>query len=304
MANLLVGIDLGGTKIEAVAIHPDHPSEPLVRKRVPTGAERGYEAIVSSIVALAESVFDASGGRPEAIGIGTPGVTDPTTGRLKNSNTTCLIGQPLRDDLEAKLDLPIVMANDANCFALAESRLGAARGMETVFGVIMGTGVGGGLVVHGQVLSGLQGIAGEWGHNILEPEGDPCYCGKRGCVETVLSGPSLERAYVRFGGSPARLPEIAERAEAGEEAAQRTLDRLCAEFGRALSVVVNIFDPHAIVLGGGVGNIGGLLTRGREELFKNVFNDRPQANLLRPTLGDSAGVFGAALLTSGTGDRT
>ena len=213
---------------------------------------------------------------------------------MKNCNTTALNCRPLANDLSRMLGREVRLANDANCFALAEATMGAAKGYATVFGVILGTGVGGGLVVDGRVLNGAQGIAGEWGHNLLEPDGEPCYCGRRGCVETVLSGPFLERYYQGLTGESLRLPEIVARE--ADPAAEQTLQRLCDYFGRALAVVINIFDPHAIVLGGGVGNVNALYGRGKEELQKHIFNNRFDTVILRPTLGDSAGVFGAAML--------
>jgi len=239
-----------------------------------------------------------TGERCEVLGIGTPGSEDPSTGLMKNCNTTVLNGRPLPRDLANQLDRRVIVANDANCFALAEANLGAAKGCPIVFGVIMGTGVGGGIVVRGQVLTGAQGIAGEWGHNLLEPNGQQCYCGKVGCVETVLAGPGLERYYAERSGVQRTLPEIVSRARLGDDsAAVETVCRLCAKFGEAISVVVNILDPDAIVLGGGVGNVDELYTLGKAELEKWIFNPQPSVNLLKPELGDSAGVFGAAHLT-------
>ncbi|MFN8221174.1 MAG: ROK family protein [Fimbriimonadales bacterium] len=291
------GIDLGGTKIEGVVL-PEGSVEPLCRMRVATEADRGYEHIVSRIVALVEQMEAETGiARPARIGVGTPGAAEPSTGRMKNCNSTALNGQPLPADLSASLGVEAVVANDANCFALAEATLGAAKDAEVVFGVIMGTGVGGGIVVHGRVLGGAQGIAGEWGHNVLDPEGDPCYCGRRGCVETVLSGPSLERFYFRISGERRRLPEIVAR-RGSDPHADATMERLFAKFGEALGVVVNILDPDVVVLGGGVGNIADLRTRGRDELAKHVFNPELRTQLRAPTLGDSAGVFGAAMLVA------
>jgi predicted NBD/HSP70 family sugar kinase len=291
------GIDLGGTKIEA-AVLPWEGSEPIARKRIATEAAGGYDHILDRITLLIRDLQLETGlPAPEKIGIGTPGVTDTESGLLKNSNTVCLIGKPLRDDLSARLSAHVELANDANCFALAEATLGAAKGYATTFGVILGTGVGGGLVVDGKVLNGRHGIAGEWGHNVLEPEGPPCYCGKRGCVETVISGTFLTRWYAERSDTPRTLAEVIERARVGEDSvAVATMDHLIESFGKALSVVVNIFDPHAIVLGGGVGNVDELYTRGFDSLSRWVFNDGFRGALLRPTLGDSAGVFGAAML--------
>lgn len=295
--NLLWGIDLGGSKIEAVVL--DGPTV-VARRRIATEAAGGYEHILGRIETLVGEVEAEVGqSRPPLMGMGTPGTLDPTTSRIKNSNTVCLNGRALAADLETRLGCRLTCANDANCFALAEATLGAGRGAASVFGVILGTGVGGGLVVNGHLLTGLHGIAGEWGHNVLEPDGHPCYCGKRGCVETVLGGPWLERHYQELTGSKKSLPQIVQEARsATDPAAVATLARLCEKFGEALSVVVNIFDPHVVVLGGGVGNVDELLTQGRESLRRWIFNDHAQTILVKPQLGDSAGVFGAAMLVS------
>lgn len=294
----LWGIDLGGTKIEGVVLPAERGTEPICRIRIPTEADQGYEHIVERIATLIEMMErDTATRRPARIGFGTPGTADPTSGRMKNCNTTVMNGRTMPRDISHRLGVEAVVANDANCLALAEATLGVGAGCDTVFGVILGTGVGGGMVVHGRVLNGAQGIAGEWGHNVLEPDGAPCYCGKRGCVETVLSGPRLERFYSGLSGVTRRLPDIVARAtEGGDAAATSTLDRLCEKFGEAMSVVVNIFDPDAIVLGGGVGNVPALYSRGRDALERWVFNDKLGTKLLQPTLGDSAGVFGAAML--------
>jgi predicted NBD/HSP70 family sugar kinase len=207
---------------------------------------------------------------------------------------------PFRRDLEENLGLPILTANDANCFALAETRLGAVSRYlpeaEIVFGVIMGTGVGGGLVVNGKVINGRQGIGGEWGHNFLDESGGACYCGKTGCVEKVLAGPALEGFYQSLSGKWFRLPQIVEKYHTGDPHAQATISRLLENFGRAMSVVINIVDPDVIVIGGGVGNIDLLYTDGLDAVRRYVFNDRLDTVFLKPLLGDSAGVFGAAML--------
>jgi predicted NBD/HSP70 family sugar kinase len=201
------------------------------------------------------------------------------------------------------LGVGIHMANDANCFVLAEARLGAAAaaapGAESVFGIIMGTGVGGGLVVHGQVLHGRQGIAGEWGHNYLDASGGPCYCGRTGCVETILAGPALERYYLTQSGTSRSLPEIYARHQTGTDpAATDTIRRLLHFFGRGVASVINILDPEVVIVGGGVGNIDLLYTAGVQEVARHVFNPVLHTRILRPSLGDSAGVFGAAMLTT------
>jgi predicted NBD/HSP70 family sugar kinase len=220
---------------------------------------------------------------------------------MKNSNSTSLNGKPLKADLEDKLGMKVSMANDANCFALAEAKMGVVKerfpGAEVVFGVIMGTGVGGGIVVNGKVINGLQGIGGEWGHNFLDDSGGPCYCGKSGCVENVLSGPALEKYYFSRAGARKSLKEIMTSIES-DPIAQETHQRLIRFFGRALSVIINILDPQVIVIGGGVGNVPSLYTQGRDEVRKHVFNNRLETPIVKPSLGDSAGVFGAAYLVA------
>jgi N-acetylglucosamine kinase len=295
----LWGIDLGGTKIEGVILDPEFPKEALHRLRVPTDAALGYNHILTQIASLVAQLEGASGSsRASIIGIGTPGITIPSSGLLKNSNTLCLNGRPLAKDLERILGCSVVLANDANCCALAEATLGAARGQKTVFGIILGTGVGGGIVVNGKILTGRHGICGEWGHNPLQGEVTPCYCGRRGCLETVCSGPALEGFYTSLGGDSIPLREIAARAYKGEEKAVATITRLQLKFAEALGAVVNLLDPDAVVIGGGVGNIDTLYSlETRDAVCSHLFNDRFDTPLLRPQLGDSAGVFGAAMLT-------
>ncbi len=256
------GIDLGGTKIEGVVM-PTDSSEPLFRMRLDTEAHKGYDHIVSRIATLITQLEAASGlKRPEAIGIGTPGAEEPSTGLMKNCNTTTpSTGKPLPKDIATALRTKVILANDANCFALAEATLGAAKGANSVFGVIMGTGVGGGIIMNGRVHNGAQGIAGEWGHNVLIPNGELCYCGKHGCVEMVLAGPRLQQFYKSQSGQDRTLKEIVQRVDEDPHA-KATMDRLISYFGEAISVVINILDPEVIVLGGGVGNIAQLYTIG------------------------------------------
>lgn len=293
------GIDLGGTKIEGAIVDPMQRDRALWRLRVPTESERGYEHIVRQIAVLVERLESESGiARPPVIGFATPGTVEPATGVMKNCNTVALNGRPLRDDLAEALNVDVRLANDANCFALAEALLGAARGRRVVVGLILGTGVGGGIVVDGRVLEGLHGIAGEWGHNQMRGERTPCYCGRNGCVETVISGPALERLYRGLTGKPVRLEEIVRRAALGDVAAVTTLERLRGKFGEAIAAVVNIIDPDAIVIGGGVGNIDALYDEEtRHSVVRHLFNPTLRTEFLKPLLGDSAGVFGAALLT-------
>ena len=293
------GIDLGGTKIEGVILSSLSDTTPIVRQRIPTEGEKGYEHIIGRIAQVLELLKSSSGLQPDQVGICTPGVLDPGTQTMKNCNSTALNGRPLLADLEKSLQIPVKMANDANCFALAETHLGAVKqlapGAKTVFGIIMGTGVGGGIVVDGKIIEGRHGIGGEWGHNFLDISGGPCYCGKAGCVETVIAGPALERYYKQQSGQKKLLKQMVTDQEADAFAAD-TLERLYEQFGRALSVVINILDPDAIVIGGGVGNIDDLYTKGRERLASYIFNDRVEVPILKPLLGDSAGVFGAAAL--------
>ncbi len=293
----LWGIDLGGTKIEGVVVSATDPGRVVARTRIPTESALGYAHIVGRVRLVVEQLEAAARDvRPAVIGVGTPGAVEPAAGALKNSNTICLNGKPLARDLSDALGTETRLANDANCFALAEATLGAARGRDVVISLILGTGVGGGLVVHGRVLDGLHGIAGEWGHNPMCGETAPCYCGRAGCVETVISGPALERFYASRSGERLALAEIADRA-AHDAAAEATLGRLADKFGEAIAAVINILDPDAIVIGGGVGNIARLYDPvTRAAIRRHLFNSELRTEILRPALGDSAGVFGAALL--------
>lgn len=283
-----IGVDLGGTKTEVALMDPDGGIR--ARKRNPTPQQEGYEAILENVRSL---VLDVEGeaGAPCRVGVGTPGALSPSTGLLKNSNTLCLNGKPLGVDLERILGRPVRIANDANCFALAEAIDGAGRGYPVVFGVILGTGVGAGIVLNGRVHEGPQRIAGEWGHNVLEASGPRCYCGKRGCVETLISGPGLARDA---GASDASA--VVRAAEVGEERAEQALRRYFDRFGRALATVINILDPDAIVLGGGLSHVARLYTEGRDRVALYVFNDELRTPLLQNHHGDSSGVRGAAEL--------
>ncbi|MDG2306860.1 MAG: ROK family protein [Candidatus Binatia bacterium] len=288
-----IGIDLGGTKIEGAVLSQD--GEVVERERIPTEQDGGYEHIVERIVRLIEELRGRAGGT-DRVGIGTPGSLSAEDGTLKNSNTLCLNGQPLQTELEARLGFPLRIENDANCFALAEARLGAARDADVVFGVILGTGVGGGIVVNGRIWAGPQHIAGEWGHHSIDPNGPHCYCGQRGCVEKLLSGPALENSYREAGGDSVRAPEIVALASAGDATASATLDAYLALFGRAMANLISILDPSVIVLGGGVSNLDALYDRGRDQVAARIFNDELRTPIRKNALGDSAGVIGAALL--------
>ncbi|AUD01064.1 ROK family protein [Spirosoma pollinicola] len=301
------GIDLGGTKIEGVILSAPSPDAVIIRKRIDTEAHKGYDHIMGQIIRLIDMLKAETGLTPDRIGFGTPGTFDPARQWMKNCNTTVLNGKPMKQDLTRLLGVPVTVANDANCFALAESTMGIVPDVvpdfQTVFGVIMGTGVGGGVVIRGRdgvpfVLNGLQGIGGEWGHNILEENGHSCYCGKSGCNEQVISGPALQRYYFEKSGEERTMKDIMDRYQEGNDlVASQTVNRMLEYFGRAVSVIINILDPDAIVLGGGVGNVDLLYTEGIERAKKYVFNSREiNTRFLKPKLGDSAGVFGAALL--------
>lgn len=297
----LWGIDLGGTKIEGVILESSSNPHVILRERISTEADKGYQHILSRIKSLLDTMKKKSGLSYDAIGFGTPGTEDPSTGLMKNCNTTSLNGRALKSDLKHMLRVPVQVANDANCFALAEARMGivpyVCPNAEVVFGVILGTGVGGGLVVHNQIISGRHGIGGEWGHNYLDESGGPCYCGKTGCIERVLSGKNLERWYYETFGEKRYLKDIyASHLQGGDAKASKTINRLLTYFGRALAQLINIVDPDVIVLGGGVGNIDLLYSEGVEQVKKHIFNSEMNTLVVKPKLGDSAGVFGAAYL--------
>ena len=303
MSKTLWGINLGGTKIEGVILSSLADPKPLIRKRIETGGEKGYDHVLRQIKALVDNISAETGLHPGRIGFGTPGVLDPVLHTMKNCNSTSLNGRPLQKDLEEMLGVPVSLANDANCFALAETHWGVVKekcpGAKVVFGIIMGTGVGGGIVFDGKIWPGKHGIAGEWGHNFLDESGGPCYCGKTGCVETVLSGPGLQHFYHHRSGNLLGLKEIVLEANQGSNPfAEETVKRLHHYFGMAVSVVTNILDPEVIVVGGGVGNIESLYNSGKDSLRRFIFNNRLDVPILKPTLGDSAGVFGAAALVA------
>jgi predicted NBD/HSP70 family sugar kinase len=295
-----IGIDLGGSKIEAIAL--DGQGVELLRRRVDT-PQGDYPAIIEAIAELVFAV-EKQLGRRASVGVGTPGAISRVTGLLKNSNSVCLNGKPLLNDLQHTLGRPIRIANDADCFALSEASDGAAAGAATVFGVIVGTGTGAGIVIQGSLLAGVNAICGEWGHNPLpwpgddERPGPDCYCGKQGCIETWLSGPGLERDYRYSSGVALRAADIAKRDLAAEPAAVKSLDRYIDRIARALASVINVIDPEVIVLGGGVGNIARLYRDVPKAWGRYVFSDRVDTLLVKPKFGDSSGVRGAAWLWS------
>lgn len=275
-----------------------HPGgDILERTRIPTPAGQGYPKILQAIHDLVAQLESRAGTRC-TVGIGTPGALSSVTGMLKNSNTLSLNGKPIKQDLEALLEREVRLENDANCFALSEATDGAARQYKVVFGVIMGTGTGGGVVVDKRLHSGPQHIAGEWGHNPLVPDGRQCYCRRKGCVESYLSGSGLVYLWREqgAGSDDATAEQVVARAARGETAAVAALQRYFDYFGRALAVVVNILDPDAVVLGGGMSNIEGLYTQGTARVAKYVFNDELTTPVLPNLHGDSSGVRGAAQL--------
>ncbi len=300
MTEVLWGIDLGGTKIEGVVLRMDGQLQILERLRTPTEAHKGYEHVLQQINKLIQELSVRTGFVPQRIGMGTPGIIDKETHLVKNCNTLGLMGRPMKLDLEKMLGMEFRIANDANCFAMAESLLGIVpeyvQNPEVVFGVIMGTGVGSGIVVNGKVIHGKHGIGGEWGHNVLEEGGDLCYCGKKGCVESFISGPACQKYYHKLTGENRPMAEIYQHYKEGEAAARETIDRLLHYYGKAMATVINIIDPDVVVLGGGLGNLDVLYDLGKEEVKKYVFNDELKTLFLKPKLGDSAGVIGAALL--------
>lgn len=284
-----LGVDLGGTKTEAVLL--DENFSVIERKRIPT-PQNDYQKILDSISSL---VLDISKNAPDfSLGVCAPGAISKQTGLIKNSNTQCLIGKSLKEDLENKLGKKISMENDANCFAMAEATLGAGIDFDLIFGAILGTGVGGGIVIKKKLHSGRTNIGGEWGHHTLHRNGNPCYCGKRGCVETYISGPALENHWKKLSGKSKSLKEILP--DIDSEHGKKWKDEFLENFGYGLANVIDILDPDAIILGGGLSNIDFLYTEGKESVYGKVFSDLVDTPILKNELGDSAGVFGACML--------
>jgi fructokinase len=293
-----IGIDLGGTKIEGLALAGD--GRELDRRRI--AAPRGdYEQTVRAVRDLV-AALESEVGQTGTVGVGIPGVVSPATGLVKNANSTWLNGRPLGEDLGSAMGRPVRLANDANCFALSEAVDGAAAGAGIVFGVIIGTGTGGGLVINGRIVTGANAIGGEWGHNPLpapeddERPGPSCYCGRAGCIETFLSGPGLARDYIVRGGADMSAVEIVARAGRGDDIALASLERYERRFARAIASIINVVDPHVIVLGGGLSNIDRLYDRVPSLWGPHVFSDRVDTRLVRATHGDASGVRGAAWL--------
>jgi fructokinase len=293
-----IGIDLGGTKIEAIALEKDHRE--LARKRIPTPRD-DYDATLAALAGLVEDL-ERETGRRGSVGVGIPGTISPATGVVKNANSTWLNGRPLHEDLAARLDRPVRLANDANCFTLSEATDGAAAGVHVAFGVIIGTGTGGGITIDGRVLVGHNAVGGEWGHNPLpaphpgEWPGAPCYCGRSGCIETFLSGPGLAHDFRAATGERLDPAEIVRRAGQGDPDAEAALARYEDRMARALGSIINVLDPDVIVMGGGMSNIERLYTNVPRLWDPYVFSDRVQTRLARALHGDSSGVRGAAWL--------
>ena len=297
-ARFRIGVDLGGTKVEGAAI--DTSGTTCVRRRLPTPVH-DYRGTIEAIVELVRAIEHESGATA-SVGIGIPGAVSPMTGLVKNANSTWLIGRPLQGDVESALGRPVRLANDANCFALSEAIDGAGAAAETAFGVILGTGVGGGIAIRRQILVGANAIAGEWGHNPLpwpapdEVPGPPCYCGRSGCLETFLSGPAMSEDHRRYTGQTLSTREIVRAADDGEPLCRATLERYMHRLARGLASVINVIDPDAIVLGGGLSSIAALYEHIPQLWTRYIFSDRIVTRLLRPVHGDASGVRGAAWL--------
>ncbi|WP_275096016.1 ROK family protein [Sedimenticola hydrogenitrophicus] len=293
-----IGVDLGGTKIEALAL--DERGQHLTRRRIPTPAG-DYQATLLAVAGLIKRIEQETG-RRGTVGVGSPGSLSPASGLIRNANSTCLNSNPLQQDLERLLERPVRLANDADCFALSESIDGAGQGYASVFGVIIGTGVGGGIVINGSLIPGANRIAGEWGHNPLpwpgaaELPGAACYCGKRGCIETFLSGAGLAADYHRETGVSISGAALSERLAQQEQAAQRVMARYEDRLARSLAAVINLLDPEAIILGGGLSNVARLYQQVPRIWTDYIFSDVVRTRLLPPQHGDASGVRGAAWL--------
>ena len=296
---MILGIDLGGTKIEGIILKSDKEPIEIERLRINTEEDKGYNQIINNIKKLVDTLENKVNYKFKKIGIGTPGTLDPETQLLKNSNSQNLNKKSIKSDLENLLGKKVNIENDANCFALAETKVGAVKYQmphaNIVFGVIIGTGVGGGIIIDNKILYGKQGIGGEWGHTIIKDDGEMCYCGKKGCVESVISGRALQKYYTSLSGKKLSFKDIYKNIETDLNA-KKTLKRMITYFGKGLSNVVNIIDPDIIVLGGGLSNTNELYDQGYQELKKYVFNPTFKTKIIKPKLGDSAGVYGAALL--------
>ncbi len=288
-----IGIDLGGTKTEAILIAPD--DSVITRRRVETPRSEGYKAIVKNICTMIKETSSLVPCNLEySIGIGIPGSVNPLTDLVQNANTTCLIDTPLQKEIERRIGRKVGMENDANCFTLAESKLGAGRGYALVCGIIMGTGCGGGICFDGQIWKGQNAIAGEWGHISIDPEGESCYCGNRGCVETKISGQGVENLFFKKFNQRLTMQQIIDGYSNGNPECVEIFSGFMEDFGRSLGGLISILDPDVVVLGGGLSNIEALYTTGVEKVKNHVFHKNIKTPVLKNSLGDSAGVFGAA----------
>jgi fructokinase len=289
-----IGIDLGGTKIEGLVL--DGKGKEICRKRIATEQEKGYEHILHNIVALYKDLAAGIQGAQHTFGMGTPGALSPRTGLLKNSNTVCMIGKPVKADLEKRLGRKVEIQNDANCFAMAEALYGAGKGKNLVFGVIMGTGCGGGIVYKGEVFTGPQAIAGEWGHMSIDPNGPVWYCRQKGCGETYISGGGLQKRWQERYGEKKKLQDIEKEYYAGDPRAREFMAVFFDRFGRCMANLINVLDPDIVVLGGGVSKFDAIYTEGIEQVKKYIFSDSLDTPIVKHQIGDSAGVIGAALI--------
>ena len=295
-SNYHIGIDLGGTKIEVAVL--DSHDKIIFRERLLTEAHLGSDHIFDQIQTLYGKAVICIQNKTHSLGLGTPGSISKNTHLLKNSNTLCLNGLPLQALLEDKLVHDIIIENDANCFAIAEALMGAGKGYPSVFGVIMGTGCGGGIVFDGKIRQGPQNIAGEWGHMVIDPQGDPCYCGANGCVESFISGGGLEKRIKNKTGHIISAFDFF-NTSLKDESLKNIKQDFYARFGQALANLINILDPDMVVLGGGLSNEQSLYKEGVDEVYARIFNDVPSTPIVKNKLGDSAGVIGAALIGRG-----
>ncbi len=292
-----IGVDLGGTKTEVILLAPD--GRELFRKRRPTPRDDGYDAILENIRILVDEARSeissfASGATSYTLGMGIPGAMNEKTGLVMNANTTVLIGHPLASDLQRLLNHPITIENDANCFALAEAKAGAAVSYSTVFGIIMGTGCGSGIVMNGSVWHGSHGIAGEFGHFSIQADGPLCWCGHNGCIEMYLSGTGVSAHHKERTGQSLTMEEIVTGFHNGDQECKLSMEKLFEDFGRAVGGIISLLDPHAIVIGGGLSQIDELYTLGAESAYRHAFHPDLRTPILKNSLGDSAGVIGAA----------
>lgn len=289
-----IGMDLGGTKTEGIILDPE--DKEIYRKRIPTNQENGYPNLINYLGDFYDEMVREIGDRPHTFGIGTPGSVSKKTGLMKNANITCMNGQPFVQDFEKRIKKDFCLQNDSNCFVMAEANFGAGKGKKRVFGAIMGTGIGGGMIFDGKLISGLQSLAGEWGHSIINSTGAPCYCGKIGCIETYISGKGIENKYFALTGQKLSMIEIVKTYRLGDDTAKVIMSEFFVYFGKAVSNLITILDPDIIILGGGLSNIDELYTIGVNKVKDYIFNDDLETPIVRNKCGDSAGVLGAALI--------